>query len=163
MSDESDLILLADAIVAAWAAAVQAAYELGEQAFAAEFTAEARLLPAVELEDLPADEDARVYVIPAASAESRVGGGASPVCTADLSVDVVVQKKLGDGDIDSQGRPLLLLAQQLRDALKPLALSVGGRRAVLASIEADPAYGHATLFQTRCFASAATLTFRMAR
>jgi hypothetical protein len=147
------LIALADAVVAAIQGQPEGTFGLA-------FTAGRQVVPLVDLKAI--GDAVRVDVVGVGLAEDRIGGGPAAVFSGDYNLDVIVTRRVGAGtDADAKAAALLLLAQQLRDLFKRVVVTVGARRAILSAIDADPAYGMATLIEKHCFVGLQSWTFRL--
>ena len=120
--------------------------------FSESFTAERRVLPQFDLEDLAG---LKVSVVPKAV---EISGSTRSVCQYDIAVDVGIQKKLGS-DLDAEVAALGTLVDEIADFLRRLQLAAAPWAAwVLASN--DPVYATAHLAEQRVFTSVVTVTYR---
>jgi hypothetical protein len=152
MSSEGDGLSLATDIADAVATELNAA-EPGT--FSQAFTAQRQVLPAFELPDLA---DLKVTVVPKAVLTS---GGSRSLTQMDVSVDIGIQKKLGN-DIDAQVAELGTLVDQIGDYLRrrPLAQA---KYAAWTGSSNEPVYAPDHLAEHRVLTSVLTVTYRTLR
>lgn len=162
MSDEqSNLVALADAIVAALNAAQPAG---GPSAFSEAFTALVRFAPLVDLSEVKAGDPPLVIVLPLADDEQRQGK-VPPAFRGDYEVACLIYARVGVGDAaETRCGELMLLRQQIRDFFKAGRLAVAGTTdtlAVLTGVGGNPAYAENMLIENHCFGSAQSLRFAL--
>lgn len=161
-SAQSNLVALADAIVAALNAAQP---EGGPSAFAEAFTAVRRFAPIIDLASVRADDAPLVHIIPIGDDEQRQGGGDKPHFMGSYQVDCVIYARAGAAGseaAETRCEELMLLRGQIRDFFKPLRLRVVGHKgtyAVLDGVDGSPAYGQDSLITKHCFVSAQTFAW----
>jgi hypothetical protein len=153
------IVALADTFVAAINGAAQ------DGTFTGAFTAQRRFATLRNLEDIPANAETMLVVVPAADTQEREGGGAQPIFSGEYELDVVLYARVGTGEpAERKCADLMALRQQIGDYGKDKAFIVQGpktAKAVLMSIDGSPAFGQRTLIENACFVSLQTLRFRM--
>ena len=120
--------------------------------FGEAFTAERRVLPQFDLEDLAG---LKVTVVPKAV---EISGASRSVCQYEISVDVGIQKKLGT-DLDAEVAALGTLVDEITDFLRRRQLAATPWAAWV-SASNDPVYATAHLAEQRVFTSVLTLVYR---
>jgi len=163
------LVGLADAMAAALNAAQDVAS--GEDSpFVVAFAAERAHEPLVDLRvEVKASDPPIVQIIPNADSSQRIGGGTDPLIDGTLTVSVFLYGRVGARTTETKATfeaacaQLSLLREQIRNWFWDKAVSLVGpvrTRAILSSVEGEPAYEHATLIQEHVFASEQMLTFK---
>jgi len=159
----SNLVALADAIVAALTAA-QAQPAINP--FAEPFTAVRRFAPLADLSELKDSDPPLVYILPLADDEQRQGK-AAPAFRGDYEVACIIYARVGPAGSDAaetRVAELMTLRQQIRDLFKNGRLTVAGTTdtlAVLTGIGGNPAYAENMLIENHCFGSAQSLRFTL--
>ena len=120
--------------------------------FSEAFTAERRVLPQFDLEDLA---DLKVSVVPKAV---EITGATRSACQYDVAVDIGIQKKLGT-DLDAEVAALGTVVDEIADFLKRRALAATPW-AIWVAASNDPVYAPAHLAEQRAFTSVLTVTYR---
>ena len=125
--------------------------------FTQAFTAERRVLPLYELQDLTG---LRVTVVPKAV---EITGSTRIASHHDFAIDIGVQKKLGspnalETEVDSLGGVVDQIAEYLRQRKLP-----GVPFAAWVSTTNGPIYAPEHLLEKRVFTSVLTLTYRAMR
>ena len=120
--------------------------------FSEDFTAERKVLPEFDLEDLAA---LLVTVVPKVV---EISGSTRSVCQYDVAIDVGVQKKLGT-DLDAEVAAMGTLVDEIADFLRrrPLATMPS---IVWVGTTNDPVYAPAHLAERRVFTSVLTVKYR---
>ena len=136
---------IADAVAAELNAAEQGT-------FSEDFTAERRVLPQFDLEDLAA---LLVTVVPKSV---QIAGSTRSVCQYDVAIDIGVQKKLGT-DLDVEVAVMGTLVDEIADFLRRRPLEATPSAVWVASSN-DPVYAPAHLAERRVFTSVLTVTYR---
>ena len=136
---------IADAVVATLNAAT----------FSQPVTAERAYIPRYELSEM---QDLRVTVVPKQMATTTASRGAA---SRDVTLDVAVQKKLGDPTGAQADQDALMgLSEEIADHLRTTAL-LGQPGAKWIHTEHTAIYATEHLEQMRQFTSVATLTYRV--
>ena len=120
--------------------------------FSEDFTAERRVLPEFDLEDLAG---LKVTVVPKSV---QIAGSTRSVCQYDIAIDVGVQKKLGT-DLDAEVAAMGTLVDEIADFLRRRPLAAMPSTVWVAATN-DPVYAPAHLAERRVFTSVLTVTYR---
>ena len=120
--------------------------------FSETFTAERRVLPEFDLEDLA---DLMVSVVPKAV---EITGASRSVCQYEISIDIGIQKKIGT-DLDAEVAALGTLVDEIADFLRRRTLDAMASVAWIAATN-DPVYSPAHLAERRVFTSVLTVKYR---
>ena len=120
--------------------------------FGEDFTAERRVLPEFDLEDLAA---LMVSVVPKAV---EITGSTRSVCQYEIAVDIGIQKKTGT-DLDAEVAALGTLVDEIADFLRRRTLDATSW-AVWVAATNDPVYSPAHLAERRVFTSVLTVKYR---
>lgn len=136
---------IADAVVATLSAAT----------FSQPVTAERAYLPRYDLADM---QDLRVTVVPKEMTTTTASRGAA---SRDVTLDVAVQKKLGDpASAQAEQDVLMGLSEEIAEHLRTVALA-GQPGAKWVRTEHTAIYATEHLEQMRQFTSVVTLTYRV--
>ncbi|MBW1649016.1 MAG: hypothetical protein JRJ72_13110 [Deltaproteobacteria bacterium] len=120
--------------------------------FSQPFTAQRRVLPEFDLEDLA---QLKVSVVPKSV---EITGSTRAASQYEIAVDVGVQKKLGK-DLDAEVAALGTLVDEMADFLRGRTLDQAPF-AVWVGIRNDPVYAPEHLAERRVFTSVLTVTYR---
>lgn len=155
---KANLVALADAVVAALAAAPAGT-------FAEAFTPAKKFAPMEELADLKRTDPPLVIVQPISDDESRQAKGPVAAWQGTYEVALVIWARVGVGDAaETRIGELMRLRGQIREYLKGLRLAVAGTvdtAGILMEIVASPAYSDAAVIEHHCFGSATGLRYTL--
>ena len=119
-------------------------------------TAERRVLPAFELEQLT---ELKVTVVPRGV---QITGSTRSTSQYDVTVDIGVQQKLGPGDEEAQVGELADLVDQIADYLRQRPLADAPNVSWVSTAN-DPVYAPQHLMEKRVFTSVLSVTYRTIR
>lgn len=141
------IIEIADAVTAELNAAAPGT-------FTQTFTAERKVLPFYELQDLVA---LKVTVVPKAV---EITGSTRSASQHDFALDIGIQKKLGSpGTLETEVESLGNVVDQIAEYLRQRKLTAAPFAAWVSTIN-DPLYAPEHLLEKRVFTSVLTLTYR---
>ncbi len=123
--------------------------------FGEAFTAQRRVLPVHELEDLA---ELKVTVVPK---RVEITGSTRSTSQYEIAVDIGIQRKLSPGntDLDTEVATLGTLVDQIAEYLRRRPLA-GFPWASWVSVTNDPVYAPEHLLDQRVFTSVLTVTYR---
>ena len=123
--------------------------------FSEDFTAERRVLPEFDLEDLAG---LKVTVVPKSV---QIAGSTRSACQYDIAVDIGIQKKLGT-DLDAEVAAMGTLVDEITDFLRRRPLAAMSSTVWVGTTN-DPVYAPAHLAERRVFTSVLTIVYRALR